>query len=262
MLHPSAYIEFQNWQCKLLGQRSWTIELCWYWFRQLLSRSPAVAPVRLQELRYPVFLRPWTSDLYVFEQIFVNREYDTPLDMPASVVDAGANIGLASVYFANRFPDAQIVAVEPEEQNYKMLLINTSRYKNIKCLRAAVWPRAETLSIENPNVKSWAFRVTKHDRNDAADGIPAVSLDALAEQLNGGKPFELIKIDIEGAEKEVFAAGGKWVEMANAIIVECHDRLVDGCERTVMEAVGRHRFLMRRSGEYFVFERQRGMPSE
>lgn len=244
-----------------LRQNPSTFELCWYWLRQFVLRSPAVAPVRLRELQYPVYLRPWTSDLYVFEQIFVKREYDTPLETPISLLDAGANIGLAAVYFANRFPGLHIIAVEPEDENFKTLLINTRRYKNITCLNAAVWPCVETLKVENRDAKSWAFRMAKHDGDHEANRISAINIDMIAKRWNGGTPFELIKMDIEGAEKEVFAAGGKWLEAAHAIIVECHDRLVEGCESTVMEAIAPFHFSTRRSGEYLVIERQKGISS-
>jgi len=66
----------------------------------------------------------------------------------------------------------------------------------------------------------------------------------------------LLKIDIEGTEKEVFAAGGQWLEEARCVIVECHDRLVQQCESTVIGAMRSRPFGMRLSGEYLVFERQ------
>jgi FkbM family methyltransferase len=216
-------------------------------------------------IRHPVYLRPWSSDLYVFELLFVDREYDTPLATPATVLDAGANIGLASVYFANRFPDAKIVAVEPESNNFEMLRMNTERYPNIRCVRAAVWSHPGRLGIENRDDKSWAFRFSESGLTTGDDvataateaaTVEAIDIDRLAERWNQGRAFDLLKIDIEGAEKEVFAAGGDWLDRARAIVVECHDRLAEGAEKVVAGAMSSRDFTSRRSGEYLVFERR------
>jgi len=262
VLHPAAYVEFRNWHRQLLGRQPATAALLWHWFRQAIGRRPAIAPVRVAGLRHPVYLRPWSSDLYVFEQLFVDREYDTPLATPTTVLDAGANIGLASVYFANRFPDAKIVAVEPESNNFEMLRTNTKRYPNIRCVRAAVWSHPGRLTIENRDDKSWAFRFSESpvtrgdDANRSADEtVEAIDIDRLARQWNQGRAFDLVKIDIEGAEKEVFAAGGEWLDRSRSIVVECHDRLAEGAEKVVAGAMGSRPFSSRRSGEYLVFER-------
>lgn len=267
VLHPAAYVEFRTWHRQLLGRQPATAALLWHWVRQAIGCRPAVASVRVAGLRHPIYLRPWSSDLYVFEQLFVDREYDTPLATPATVLDAGANIGLASVYFANRFPDAKIVAVEPESNNFEMLRMNTKRYPNIRCVRAAVWSHAGRLAIENRDDKSWAFRFSESpmtrgdgvsDATDTAaadETVEAIDIDRLAERWNQGRAFDLLKIDIEGAEKEVFAAGGDWLDRSRSIVVECHDRLAEGAEKVVAGAMSSRPFSSRRSGEYLVFER-------
>jgi FkbM family methyltransferase len=267
VLHPAAYVEFRTWHRQLLGRQPSTAALLWHWLRQAIGRRPAVAPVNVAGLRHPVYLRPWSSDLYVFEQLFVDREYDTPLATPTTVLDAGANIGLASVYFANRFPDARIVAVEPESNNFEMLRMNTKRYPNIRCVRAAVWSRPGMLRLENRDDKSWAFRFTESPATlgdqtssatdvDATDEtVEAIDIDGLAERWNQGRAFDLLKIDIEGAEKDVFAAGGDWLERSRAVVVECHDRLAEGAEKVVVDAMNCRPYSSRRSGEYLVFER-------
>jgi len=263
VLHPAAYVEFRTWHRQLLGRHPATAALLWHWLGQAIGRRPAVAPVSVAGLRHPVYLRPWSSDLYVFEQLIVDREYDTPLATPTTVLDAGANIGLASVYFANRFPDARIVAVEPESNNFEMLRMNTRRYPNIRCVRAAVWSRAGRLGIENRDDKSWAFRfsesrATRGEVKATAgdETVEAIDIDHLAERWNQGRAFDLLKIDIEGAEKEVFAAGGEWLDRSRSIVVECHDRLAEGAEKVVLDAMGSRPFASRRSGEYLVFERR------
>lgn len=46
----------------------------------------------------------------------------------AFIIDAGANIGLTSVYLANRFPNARILALEVDQQNFELLAENARPY--------------------------------------------------------------------------------------------------------------------------------------
>src|ERR1700741_4382586 len=74
--------------------------------------------IALPGISHQLKLRKGTSDLEVFREIFLFNTYDFPVPEPRTIVDAGANIGLSAVYFANRFKDATIFAVEPESSNF------------------------------------------------------------------------------------------------------------------------------------------------
>src|SRR5690349_22538922 len=65
---------------------------------------------------HDLYIRNHTSDVQAFEQIFLAEDYNFALTnvSPRLIVDAGANVGYASIYFANKFPNATILAVEPE----------------------------------------------------------------------------------------------------------------------------------------------------
>lgn len=85
---------------------------------------------------YDVELRLFTSDIPIFHQVFAARDYDSPA-LPATagtIVDLGANIGLASVFFALRYPSARIFALEPDPKNFAALVRNTTGF----------WPRVVT----------------------------------------------------------------------------------------------------------------------
>jgi len=58
---------------------------------------------------------------------------------PDVIVDAGANIGLASICFANKYANATIIAVEPEQSNFELLEENVAPYPNIVPVQAALW---------------------------------------------------------------------------------------------------------------------------
>jgi hypothetical protein len=80
-------------------------------------------------LRGPILLRGKTSDRLTFQKIFVDGEYVFDLGFtPRVVLDGGANVGYSSLFFAQQFPHALIIAVEPEATNFRLLMHNTARY--------------------------------------------------------------------------------------------------------------------------------------
>jgi hypothetical protein len=89
-----------------------------------LTGKQKAAQVDTPGIKYPVTLRIGTSEHRVYRDIFQRHEYLLAPTEPKTIVDAGANIGLTSVYFANRWPKARIIAIEPEPSNYALLLKN------------------------------------------------------------------------------------------------------------------------------------------
>lgn len=82
--------------------------------------------IQPRESEHPLFVRAGTSDIYVFEQIFVEREYRCldGLHDVETIVDAGANVGFASAYFVSQFKNSRVIAIEPDNQNVGALKRN------------------------------------------------------------------------------------------------------------------------------------------
>ena len=77
--------------------------------------------VVMPNLQHPIVIRPRSTDRFVFEQIFLDSDYELTVDLsPHFIVDAGANVGFASIYFANRYPGATIIALEPEPKGTRL----------------------------------------------------------------------------------------------------------------------------------------------
>jgi FkbM family methyltransferase len=74
------------------------------------------------------------------------------------IIDAGANIGLTSVVYANRYPEARVIAIEPEVSNFQLLKENAASYPNIELVHGALWKENTKLRILDPGSGSWAFR--------------------------------------------------------------------------------------------------------
>jgi len=110
-------------------------------------------------IRQPIVIRPRSTDRFVFEQIFLDRDYELPFELsPSLILDAGANVGFASIFFGNRYPDATIIALEPDPANFNSLVANTRGYRHIVPMKIALWNKCERLSL-NSDCDSWSCSV-------------------------------------------------------------------------------------------------------
>ena len=91
------------------------------------SRSSRVISVQPAGVKAPFKLRVPSTDVLTYMQVFLDNEYDfRAVERPQVIVDAGANIGLASILFANRYPQAEFLAIEPEHDNFNLLADNVA----------------------------------------------------------------------------------------------------------------------------------------
>ena len=110
-------------------------------------------------------VRSGTSDLDVFSQIFLHREYrclDALGDVD-TVIDCGANVGYASIYFLSRFPNSIVVAVEPDPGNFAALQANLVPYgSRARAVHSGVWSESVGLvmnDVEYRDGREWARQV-------------------------------------------------------------------------------------------------------
>jgi FkbM family methyltransferase len=206
--------------------------------------GPEEAEINFPGIRSPIFLRLKTSDLATFKDIFVRGQYDfAPPAPPRVIIDAGANIGLTSLLFANRFPAAKIIAVEPELSNYEMLRKNTAPYANIIPVQAAIWNENRPVTIVDPGFGKWGFQVGSAAGGAARNVLECQGLTIDKIMSDHNLDFiDILKMDIEGGEKEVFEDAGKWIDRIGLLIVELHDRLKEGCSRSLGNATGNFKY--------------------
>lgn len=225
-------------------------------FLVLASRKEFIE-ISIPQSKTLLTLRGDTSDIPTFEQIFVWDDYDLPVESnPAFIIDGGANVGFASVYFANQYPDARIIAVEPDESNAEMLRRNTSPYPNVSVIQAGIWYRSANLKIENPEDEKWLFRVREAEAE--GEGVKAVTIAKLLEQSSSGY-IDILKLDIEGAEREVFSYNSEWLDKVDLLIIELHDHYKPGCSASVYSAISKYDFSEFQKGEnlFLVNKRRR-----
>jgi len=200
-------------------------------------------------------LRPCSSDFLVFAEIFVDGAWDIPQlpRDPAVIVDCGANVGFASLFFARRWPRARILAIEPEPANFAALCANLRLVPNVTPIHAAIWPRDEPLTIADAKADPWAFQVRPWQNGEAT--VRGISFDTLIRE-HALESVDLLKIDVEGAERELFAAADlAWMEHVRTLAVELHESKAPGATAAFRAAIGRrpHRHQHHRGNEVVVF---------
>ena len=202
------------------------------------------------------FLRNNITDPGIFGQVFIDRQYDYPYNFkPKNIIDAGANIGLASLYFANKFPQANIVSLEPDKENYEMALQNTRDCSKVKMLQKGIWHKQAFLEIIDSNVSNDAFMVQEVEALGAGS-IEAIDINTIMQQ-EGWSNIDILKIDIEGSEKEVFGSNYEtWLPRTKVIFVEVHDDMKQGSSKAVFKAISQYNFSFAMKHENLVFTNQ------
>lgn len=147
--------------------------------------------------------------VYLFKDVFLQGTYyfSSNKSQPL-IIDCGANIGTSVLFFKWLFPNASIQAFEPSPSIFQKLLENTNQNKlsNVVCHNIALSDTTGSITFFEP------------------EGIPGSLTGSLTESRNAGKPIQVVaeklsdflqnnnidevdylKMDIEGAETEVFA---------------------------------------------------------
>ena len=217
----------------------------------LKSQGGVMVPM----LKHPVFLRRGTSDLTTFDQIFLTGIYKLPKDFhPKVIIDCGANVGMATIFFANKFPEARILAIEPEESNFEVLSQNCKPYSNVIPIRKAVWHSSGKLHIIDSGKGKYAFIVK--DKISTSDKIvsliDAVSISDLmmAYKLD---EIDFLKMDIEGSEKFIFSDNyDDWLSRTKVLSIELHESIQPGTSKVIVKALAKHDFSIQGSFEGYL----------
>ncbi len=222
-------------------------------FSRIKSRSNA--PIRMNGIKYPVRLRTGSSDTIAFRQVFILREYNFKVNFePQFIIDGGSNIGMAAVYFANKYPQATIVSVEPESSNFELLVENTKPYPQVKPLKSGIWSHSTFLRVKDLGYGNWGF-IVEELAEETEDSFKATSIVDIMK-FAGKKEIDILKLDVEGAEKEIFTTGYRdWLPLTKVLVVELHDRMKEGCSKAFFKAMLEYDFEIEMLGENLVCTR-------
>lgn len=206
--------------------------------------------VRVRGYDRPVHVRIGESDISVLWQVYGKRELDVSIDPPVRVIlDLGANVGYATRWFMDHWPEAKVIAVEPSATNAASLRLNNPDTSRLSVLEAAIGSRDGHCRIVNPTDPAWALRVG--DCGPGDDGaLPMKRLGTILAE-GGFDSADIVKIDIEGAEVDLLndPDAVALLGRSRCVIIETHG---EEAERLVGEAVERFGMDTEQRGEKFI----------
>lgn len=165
------------------------------------------------------------SDAFIHGEVFAHEYYHLPLPSPpATILDLGSNTGLTAVYFGRQYPNAQLACVEPVPDNLRVL----HRNLDLNGIRATVIPAAA--DVEDGKVSmtldamDYGHRIAGANERAAGASIEvaSVSVPTIMERL-GWERIGLLKVDIEGHERLLFARNCDWLNRIDSMCIECHE---------------------------------------
>jgi FkbM family methyltransferase len=139
-----------------------------------------------------------------------------------TIIDGGANIGSETFRFRIHYPNAKIIAIEASSDNFKILEKNFSSDPNTILINKAIWKSSGKIYLYDGG-GSQSFYVNEHENEGKLVGkIEAVGLNDIMKNQTIDE-VDVLKLDVEGAEKEIFSENIEWLSKVNCLIFEVPD---------------------------------------
>ncbi len=221
-------------------------------------RGASIIALKVPGVRTPLFCRTFGSDPWVLRGVFWAQHYEVTLQEPPQlIIDGGANVGYASIYFASKYPDAQIIAIEPDPENCALFRRNCAAYANVELIQGALWTSSTDLVIENPTDESWGFRVVEAPSSTNCSFKGFTVADILAR--SGNQHIDLLKLDIESSEEYLFSSDySNWIGRVKNLVIELHGQR---SRNVVLDAIKDCDFYVFQDGQHIVFEKKSAQDS-
>jgi FkbM family methyltransferase len=170
-----------------------------------------------------IFLRIYAGDIDIFYEIFYKKIYELPYTSTKQVIiDAGANVGFASLYFLCNMPNAIIYCIEPDPDNFIFLQKNLQAEicnERVIPIQAALAFKDGSMTLKKSHFK-YNTGITE-DILENSMNVTIYSVTTFLKKFNIEK-VNLLKIDIEGAEERIFKGDISWLNNVSEILIEFH----------------------------------------
>ena len=173
-----------------------------------------------------VVVRDNFGQTVIFNEIFNDCCYNVTLSKPPmTILDLGANIGLATLFFHCKYPNAQIACLEPVPENFGLLDQNIQLNKvGARVFHAAAAIEDGFVNMEL-GAESGHHKVANISEENASQNrifrIPSLCISTVLSLLKWER-VNLMKIDIEGYESILLTRNSDWLEKVDAICMEYH----------------------------------------
>ena len=188
-----------------------------FWRRSQKPPKERSFNVRIHGKKVPVVLAGWT-EYEVLCEIAIEDDYVLRAELsPRTIVDLGAQVGLSPLFFAIAFPDAKIVAVEADPALIDRLQRNVAGC-DVTVIHAAVASQPGKIAFFHGE-ESWANSTVRTRESQEEIEVDAITIDGVRER-SGIDRIDLLKVDVEGAEWDLFQDGVP--ECVDYVIGEIH----------------------------------------
>jgi len=180
------------------------------------------------------------------------------------VIDAGGHIGTAAIAFARSFPQSTVVCIEPHPDNFDIACANAEPYPNIIVLNAALTAEPGTVSLFDRGTGNWGYTILDKPLDvEAPKGIGEVKCVTVQQIIQEYEKtgIDILKLDVEGAEREILDNSESWMPKCEILLAELHDRIVAGCIRSFIHST-EGRINVSSKGEKLISMRQKNHPPE
>ena len=179
----------------------------------------------------PLFFTDSIQLVSGLEEIFIEKSYLQKLQKNPYIIDCGANIGLSVIYMKSQYPDAEIIAFEPDETNFHLLSANIKSfgYNKIMLCKEAVWVEKTILKFTNESSMS--------SKIDSIDGANSIEVNAIRLKDLLIRNVDFLKIDIEGAEYKVLNDIEDKLHFVKNMFIEYHGKFEENAELVEMMGI-------------------------
>ena len=208
--------------------RSRSLRFC----ANMVRQTPNSSLARLRWSGRDIFYRSGTADPFVLYQVLLKSgkkaEYYVPAALkPKVILDIGSNIGASIIYFHEQFPNAKIVGFEPHPETFRILEKNVAQLSGVTVFNYGLGASQHRIAVPADQVNFGAFNTRGQFKDRGHPAAPVECevrrLDEILREL-GIAQVDLIKIDCEGAEADVFSTlPDEILNQSQWIVGEFHD---------------------------------------
>jgi len=180
-----------------------------------LNYAPRYQEMTVRVARKPTRLADAASFIHIYFELFARQVYRfKAASAQPVIVDVGANIGLASIYWTRQWPQAELTCFEPDPTLFGLLTWNIAKHG------AAAATLVNKAVADFNGAAPFRLEGGASGRVSEREGSKLVQCVRLGPYLD--KPIDLLKIDIEGAEADVLADCSSGLKNVRHLFVEYH----------------------------------------
>jgi FkbM family methyltransferase len=202
-----------------------------------LWAEPISVNLRIGNRIRSITFRPYSGDVFILYEVLAFESYkisETSINPESveTIIDCGANIGITALYLAERYRNARIFCVEPDPQNFKLLKRNVEGEPRVIPIEAALVGCNTGQIYLSQDLPAWGNRIISDPNTRDAVPVAAITVAELCRRYSIDR-IDLLKVDIEGAEEQVFSQAN-FLSNVRFIVIELHgEYTIEKFERDV-----------------------------